>query len=190
MSFYTPGDNPFTTGYMQLIADGSGNTLLQLDFDGPSHSSYAYQTVLKFDGHAPGDFTLRNFSPPMRDGIGRTAGGNGNDTLIGSADADTIEGNDGNDCILGNNGNDSLLGDSGIGNDTIYGGFGNDTILGGPGNDYLNGQDGNDSIDGGTGQGTEIGENGNDTMVVDAAGNFFLICQFFGGEAMIAKSTA
>jgi hypothetical protein len=68
------------------------------------------------------------------------AGGNGNDTLTGTAGVDVMCGGPGVDTIKGAGGNDVIFGD-----------LGNDKLFGGPGNDKLQGGDGTDSCDGGTG---------------------------------------
>lgn len=68
-----------------------------------------------------------------------SAGGQGNDTLTGTAGADWINGDSGADSINGAAGNDYIIG--GIGNDTIIGGTGVDTMVGGTGSDvYATGQ--------------------------------------------------
>lgn len=57
-------------------------------------------------------------------GTGAIVGTEGNDLILGGANADTIDGLGGNDCIL-----------SGGGDDTITGGADTDICLGGPDND-------------------------------------------------------
>ena len=98
-------------------------------------------------------------------------GGNGNDTLNGTAGDDTISGGNGNDVI-----------NAGDGNDTVSGGSGNDTINGGPGNDTINGGDGNDRIDGGTGDNTLTGGSGNDTFVFGPSFGVNTVTDFGGGD--------
>src|SRR5260221_9391317 len=71
-------------------------------------------------------------------------GTEGNDTLIGTADADTINGLGGNDFLAGDSGDDSIVG--GAGNDTIYGDGGNDWIESGAGNDTVSGGAGQDRL--------------------------------------------
>src|SRR5258708_17069111 len=71
-------------------------------------------------------------------------GTEGNDTLIGTADADTINGLGGNDFLAGDSGDDSIVG--GAGNDTIDGDGGNGWIESGGGNDTVSGGAGQDSI--------------------------------------------
>jgi hypothetical protein len=73
-------------------------------------------------------------------------GGNGPDTLNGTAGADVICGGPGNDTITGAGGNDLLLGN-----------LGNDRLTGGPGADRLVGGDGTDTCDGGIGTDTSTG---------------------------------
>ncbi len=84
------------------------------------------------------------------------SGGDGDDTLTGSAAADTLDGGAGNDVLNGRDGNDTLLG--GPGDDILNGGRGADTMFGGDGDDqfpWLPGE-GSDVIE---------GDAGNDTMV-------------------------
>ncbi len=81
--------------------------------------------------------------------IERATGGNGNDTLLGSAGANVLNGGAGNDTLVGDAGNDSLLG--GAGGDyfdasagaSATAGQGNDTIDGGTVTDKVNYIDGN-----------------------------------------------
>jgi Ca2+-binding RTX toxin-like protein len=56
-------------------------------------------------------------------------GGEGNDTLTGSASDDVLDGGPGNDTLIGRGGNDILQG--GPGNDTLIGGQGSDQMFGG-----------------------------------------------------------
>jgi VCBS repeat-containing protein len=80
------------------------------------------------------------------------AGGNGNDTLTGTAGADLLLGQNGNDTLTGLAGNDLLCG--GRGDDTLSGGDGDDTMFGGMGNDRLTGGPGADRFSGGPGTDT------------------------------------
>ncbi len=77
----------------------------------------------------------------------------GNDTIGGGGGNDTLDGGDGNNSMGGGDGNDRQLG--GVGNDTVFSGAGNDTALGGAGNDSLVGGDGLDLL---------AGEAGNDVL--------------------------
>jgi Ca2+-binding RTX toxin-like protein len=72
-------------------------------------------------------------------------------------DVENVIGGDGDDTITGS-ALDNVL-DGGAGNDTISGGLGNDTLRGGAGNDVLHGDAGDDIFDEGT------AANGNDTIV-------------------------
>lgn len=60
-------------------------------------------------------------------------GGNGNDTLTGTANADMLFGENGDDTLSGLDGNDLLCG--GRGNDSLFGGTGADHFSGGQGAD-------------------------------------------------------
>lgn len=65
------------------------------------------------------------------------AGTQGDDNLIGDADAQQIDGAGGNDLLIGRGGDDTLNG--GDGNDSMWAGTGNDVLDGGPGNDAMGG---------------------------------------------------
>ena len=80
------------------------------------------------------------------------SGGDGNDFMVGTAQANVLSGGAGNDMMFGAGGNDTLNGDNG--EDLIYGGSGNNLLQGGLGND---------------GYQWDLGEAGNDT-VSDAGG--------------------
>jgi hypothetical protein len=75
----------------------------------------------------------------------------------------TITGGDGNDTITGTAFDDTIL--AGNGNDTVTGGFGIDYIEGGAGNDTLTGSAGDDTLVGGSGIDTLSGGVGNDTVM-------------------------
>jgi Zn-dependent metalloprotease len=79
-------------------------------------------------------------------------GGNGANTLTGTAGADLFFGQNGADTISGLAGHD--LASGGKGNDTINGGPGDDTMFGGQGNDTLTGGVGADGFHGGQGTDT------------------------------------
>lgn len=81
-------------------------------------------------------------------------GGNGKDTLAGTADGDFIDGGNGSDTL-----------DGGAGDDTLEGGNGADTLAGGEGDDTLLGENGDDSLDGGAGSDTIDGGRGWDTVI-------------------------
>lgn len=111
-------------------------------------------------------------------------GGEGDDTITGSADGDTIVGGDGNDSVLGGTGADTIRGeagddildgengndfiDGGVENDIIIGGDGNDSLEGGFGNDTLGGLDGRDTLRGGFGDDSLLGDMGDDLLHGDS----------------------
>ena len=108
-------------------------------------------------------------------------GGNGNDTLtgsagdetlLGSAGDDSLSGDDGDDTLVGGEGQDALNGDAGndliqgnVGNDTLDGGDGDDILEGNEDSDFLNGAGGNDSLAGGLGNDVLDGKSGNDLVL-------------------------
>jgi Ca2+-binding RTX toxin-like protein len=73
----------------------------------------------------------------------------GDDNIVGYANADSLNGAGGNDTLHGNAGDDVLMGDTG--DDWLLGDAGNDLLLGGGGNDILQGGSGDDTLDGGEG---------------------------------------
>ncbi|MBM79750.1 MAG: hypothetical protein CMJ78_04040 [Planctomycetaceae bacterium] len=90
-------------------------------------------------------------------------GGQGRDTLIGSALNDTLRGGAHRDSLSGNDGDDNLQGQGGA--DTIVGGAGNDRLDGDEGNDRLSAGAGDDLVFGGTGGDSMGGGSGNDTLM-------------------------
>jgi Ca2+-binding RTX toxin-like protein len=82
-------------------------------------------------------------------GRNRLFGGDGNDRLNGSSGRDFLFGEAGDDRLYGNGGNDELDGGGNI--DRLFGGIGDDLLIGGSGNDKLYGEAGNDTLFGGRG---------------------------------------
>ena len=166
---FSAGSNPFSEGYFRLLQN-SADTLLQIDYDGPSGNAN-FVTVLTLANTTATAFTADNFQSPYNydpqvtpgisfsdDDSGNTLpNSSGPDTLLGNGGNDTISGADGSDSISGGDDDDSLSGDAGA--DTLDGGSGNDTLLGGDDNDIFMGFVGADSVDGG---------NGSDTIVLTA----------------------
>jgi Ca2+-binding RTX toxin-like protein len=98
-------------------------------------------------------------------------GGDGDDTLTGSASADELDGGPGNDTLLGRGGNDTLVG--GAGNDTLTGGPGEDQMVGGEGDDqfvWIPG-DASDVIEGQEGEDTMLFVGSNIGEIVDLSAN-------------------
>jgi Ca2+-binding RTX toxin-like protein len=131
-------------------------------------------------------YTVNDGDPVSFTSPAIVAGGNGNDTITGSADDDVIcggngndiiKGGDGSDRIFGQNGKDTLDGDNDVlcvagteitCDDYVAGGNGKDTIAGGNGNDTLDGNNGVDTIDAGLGVDLIDGGNGKDSCSYDS----------------------
>lgn len=98
-------------------------------------------------------------------------GGEGNDTLTGSASDDLLDGGPGNDTLFGRDGHDRLLG--GTGNDILIGGRGDDEIFGGDGDDQIvwNPGDGSDLVEGEGGVDTLLFIGANVSEIVDLSAN-------------------
>lgn len=89
------------------------------------------------------------------------SGGEGNDTILGTANADTLYGNDGNDSIS-----------AGGGNDIVYGGAGDDNINTGSGRNIAYGEDGSDRLNGGGGVDKLYGQADNDRLYGQGGDDF------------------
>jgi VCBS repeat-containing protein len=174
------GENPFLTGHLRLVADGT-DTLLQLDNNGAT-GGVSFTTLVRLQNVTPEMLTVANFVPsyaPSNVGVtlngteaGETlAGTESEDVLNGLGGNDTLNGRNGNDVLNGGEGTDTLNGDNG--SDTLNGGADNDTLNGGAGADVLNGDDGNDNLSGGTGNDTLNGGDGNDSFDDQDGANIF-----------------
>ena len=122
---------------------------------------------------------------------------NGNDTVIGTAQADMLLARAGDDRLEGGAGDDRLFG--GSGDDSLFGGIGADVLFGNAGNDQMFGQDGddraygaggndlisdgagNDLLDAGAGFDTLNGGAGNDTLFGGADADHFVFTDTAGG---------
>src|SRR5262249_27663939 len=113
-------------------------------------------------------------------------GGDGNDTILGGAEADTIDAGNGDNSVVSGDGADFIT--CGSGDDTVDGGREGGTINTGDGNDSIRGGDdagigfgyGFDQIDAGEGDnvvhftsGSVVTGNGDDTITVDQAADAF-----------------
>jgi Ca2+-binding RTX toxin-like protein len=111
------------------IEAGADNTIIRLSaLVGVEQLSSAGFANISVGGTAAGD--VLNLANVTLTGIVRIDGGDGNDTLTGSAQADTLRGGAGNDVLAGGGGNDIFeITGNGDGADTIDGGTGTDQIL-------------------------------------------------------------
>ena len=128
---------------------------------------------IDLDGFTASSIAGRNLVV-SRGTIEDAIGGDGGDTLIGSAVTNELWGMRGIDTLNGNGGNDILHGGADgdflngyADDDTAWGEAGNDTVSGGIGNDILHGGFA-DEEDSGGGDGDDMvyGEAGNDTLFV------------------------
>jgi Ca2+-binding RTX toxin-like protein len=100
----------------------------------------------------PGDDDLAMAFRIAAAGTNLVRGGDGDDRIVGIADADTFQAGAGRDFLRSGDGDDTL--DGGVGNDVLEGENGADTLTGGAGRDTLDGGPGTDSISGGDGHDT------------------------------------
>lgn len=150
-----------------VFNQGNGNDTVTL-----GNLNAAGLIELRFNGEAGDDRIDFSASTLLGNVVLIADGGDGNDTLLGSASRDLLIGGDGDDAISGGAGNDSLQGGDGadllngqLGDDIIEGGAGNDVITGGDGNDSVSGDADNDTVDGGRGQDTLRGNFGDDLLI-------------------------
>jgi len=148
-SFTLPGDT---------FADiDNGDTLTLSTSTLPAWLTFNAATLTFSGTPANGDAGTTSITVTATDAAGASAsdtfdivvgvtltGGNGRDSLIGTA---------GNDVLSGGNGEDTLNG--GLGNDMLSGGNGPDTLIGGQGNDTLFGGNGPDIFVFATGNGAD-----------------------------------
>ncbi len=160
------GTDPFTAGYVQVVDDGSGNTLVQIDPDG-SGSNFGFNTALILKGVDASTLTADNFRGFTFDGS--VFAGH---LIDGTDNAELLTGTFGNDTIHGLDGDDSLDGDGG--DDSIDGGDGGDFIDGYLGSDTINGGDGDDVIGDFYGQNLIHGDAGDDVIAVGGQGTSYL----------------
>jgi Ca2+-binding RTX toxin-like protein len=158
-----PGnDVEFGDGGVDTFAeDGIANGSDQM-FGGPQRDTVDYGSRTVAVNVTLGAGTDDDGEAGEGDNVGNdvenAVGGDGNDTLVGSASQNTLTGGDGDDSLSGGGNRDLLFG--GEGNDTVQGGAGgddhhgeggNDTLIGDPsaGDRYFGG-DGDDQISGNT----------------------------------------
>lgn len=186
--------------HIRLAADGP-DTVLQIDYDGPS-GSRGFVDVIRFLNTPAAGITQFNTSgydlKPVAISPTTYQATSGADRLSASATARELHGGAGGDTISaasvvsylrGDEGADSLQGgmlfddiNGNAGDDTASGGSGDDWVVGGKDNDYLFGDLGNDlvygnlgddTLEGGDGQDVVRGGQGND-LLRGGAGNDFL----------------
>lgn len=156
LSFPNADDNVANAVEQVTISGMGGNDRLNL-----SDVNSVGSLVLILDGGAGND-TINANNALLGTVRALFQGGEGDDTITGSADGDTIFGGDGNDSVLGGTGADTIRGEAG--DDILDGEMGNDFIDGGVENDLIIGSDGNDSLEGGFGNDTLAGLDGMDTL--------------------------
>ena len=111
---------------------------------------------VKWSGNGVG---VNIFAPSVASTL---AGGERDDSIVGSAGKDVLMGKEGHDRIQGGAGDDRINGDDG--EDRLSGGQGNDLIKGGAGDDVLLGKRGNDRLLGGSGNDQLVGGAGKDRL--------------------------
>ncbi len=158
------------SGFDRILATGDNTVFTLPSGFGPasgieeiSANGFAGVTIQGSGGSDNLDFSLTVLT-----GIAYMDGGNGWDSITGSAGNDTILGDDGSDTLKGFSGDDTLIGGSGA--DTLMGQSGNDTLIGGIGSDILDGGEGSDNYLYSTGDGRDLyadsGASGFDRIVV------------------------
>ncbi|MBI1310969.1 tandem-95 repeat protein [bacterium] len=148
------------TSFDVLQEDVTGTVVLTdglLTWDTGSNTLNRIESIVLIGGSGDDNINASGFT---QYGV-RIEGGDGNDSITGTALNDVIFGDSSNTSIV-TGGNDSVS--AGSGNDIVFGGVGNDLLIGNAGDDQLNGDDGNDRILGGAGVDTMAGGLGNDDI--------------------------
>ncbi|MCC5645433.1 cadherin-like domain-containing protein [Nostoc sp. CHAB 5824] len=146
-----------------------------------------------FSGNGSFDYTLSDGSLTdignVTVAVGTNlSGGNGDDSLNGTAGNDSLSGGNGKDTLNGNGGNDTLVGGNGA--DILNGGDGNDLLQGddseesGNGKDILTGGTGNDTLSGGNGKDDLTGGTGNDILTGGSASDTFIFAALDGTDTI------
>lgn len=153
---------------VQSITINGGNAANRIDLSAISSHSFPVAggvAISVFGGDGDDSLTGSAFSDTIDGGSGADfiAGGSGADSLLGGDSNDLIFGNSGSDTIDGGSGNDWISGN--VGDDNLAGGDGTDTISGGPGQDSIRGGNGADVVRGGHGADSLFGEAGDDTIL-------------------------
>lgn len=132
-------ENPFSTGYLQLVQRGD-DAVLQIRLD-PQDD--AWSDVLTFVGRSSASFTATNFRGWDPSGRGAQSidwtGSDASEIYHGMLGDDRLDGSGGHDELWGSLGDDLLIG--GDGNDVLFGGGGDDILVGGAGADIFQGHD-------------------------------------------------
>jgi Ca2+-binding RTX toxin-like protein len=120
-------DDPFAEGFLQFVPDEEDPTTLLYQGDRDGHDTvHGWMTLITLQGITEDQIHPDNL-PDL------VIGGEGDDTLTGSARGDLMASQLGNDVLEGKAGKDYLSG--GGGSDVLDGGGGADTMLGGLGDD-------------------------------------------------------
>jgi len=194
-SFHWDGSNPFASGHLRLLQDGT-STLVQIDLDGGGD---AFQTVMVLDDVSANEVSPLNLGA-LVEGIELT-GTAAPEEIVGTSLADVLRGLDGDDVIKGRGGADLMIG--GLGDDTYeldnagdvvveLAGEGHDTIatslntyslenvpnvealiFTGTGDFTGIGGSGDDTLQGGDGNDTLIGNGGDD--ILDGGAGFDIV---------------
>ena len=172
-------DGLLTAGAIDVNADliegGSGYNVL---YGGPGYDAiYAADEEQK--AAAPSTGTSGGWSSWL-------SGGDGNDTVYGTAGRDWIEGGFESDFLESGTGGDEVLG--GPGGDCIIVAGGNARIFGGHGNDVIDGGDGDNWIEGGPGDDRIYARGGADTVYggTTSIGYAYLLADLATGRPVIA----
>lgn len=166
-------------GYTSMALDGSGNPVM-------AYYDWTNGTLMVAVCDDP-TCDPRPFCLGQAVTVDLAAGGlptNGDDVILGTAEADVINALAGDDIVCGGGGDDKVLGgdgddfiDLGEGDDSVWGGEGDDIIDGGTGIDRLRGGAGDDTIVGGFGRDIILGGAGKDRIYGDPGRD-----SLYGGE--------
>lgn len=171
----TAGD----TGFDRYVGGDGMDTVLGTEGDDVIYLSAfsGANTVELIDGGSGANTIVGSSANNVLDFSGTTLaniawidGGDGNDTITGTASADVIMGNQGSDVLDGGDGDDQfLVTEDDTGANRYIGGAGLDTLLGTDASDVIRlsifaGDNTVETIDGGPGENTIVGTSANNTL--------------------------
>ena len=159
---------------LSISAVDSTGTRGSLLFDAATRTLNYVADHDAFDALAPGATAIDRFTYTVTDSGGLSHSATVDVTVTGIADGVTTAGGNGNDLLVGTGGEDRLSGDNG--NDRLFGLGGHDLLEGGRGDDQLDGGSGIDLLTGGQGNDRMTGGSGADTFRFAAqSGNDFIL---------------
>ncbi|HEV8015932.1 MAG TPA: choice-of-anchor tandem repeat GloVer-containing protein [Stellaceae bacterium] len=136
------GSNPVADGYLQFVSDGSGDTHVIVDPQGPGTQTPILVTTL--DGVSPSSITPADYGFGSSSGGGSTVDDSQPNYTVPNGVTNVVLTGSASQSVTANNQGDTIT--SNDYGSTIIGGTGNDTLIAGHSADMLTGNGGDDSF--------------------------------------------